>query len=101
MAKTKERNANAGCKTRDETNRTSLHPSPGPTRNIARARSLLTQVLLELFRLLELLLEGEGRKRPTAKLGKLGERLDPCETEGWLVSICWVEGTRRIGWGMG
>lgn len=41
----------------------------------------LTQVILEILRLFQQSVEREWLKRPTSKLSKLGERLDPGETE--------------------
>lgn len=49
--------------------------------NPKKAKQSSTYVLLKLLRLFKLLLERERRKRPSAKLGKLGEGLDPRETQ--------------------
>lgn len=40
-----------------------------------------SHIFLQLLRLLQQLFERERRKRPPAKLGKLGERLDPRQTQ--------------------
>jgi hypothetical protein len=42
---------------------------------------ILTHILFQLLCLLEQLLKGKRCKRPPAKFGKLGERLDPRQTQ--------------------
>lgn len=55
----------------------------------------LTQVFSQLLALFYLRLERERNKRPPAKLGKLGERLDPGETKRVKLRLSLARVARR------
>jgi len=57
------------------------HLLPSSTYTEKNKRESLPHILLQLLRLLQLRLKRKRRERPPAKLGKLGEGLDPRQTE--------------------